>query len=82
MKLFEKIYPLRVEGNQLYYEGDLFFNRSNLNTNIPRRMQRHYRVPATNPEYAERSLSVKDYIFAVQNIEKCAFACFPPSLSK
>lgn len=82
MKLFEKVYPYRVEEDQIYYEGGLYFNLSNLNTNIPRKMQRHYRIPAINPEYAGKSLSVKDYIFALKNIEKYALVCFPTSSTK
>lgn len=82
MKFFEKIYPKNAEGELLYYEGGLYFNRSSLQTNIPRKLQRHYRIPALNPKYAEKSFSVKSYIRLFTNIDKYAIVCYFPLSSK
>lgn len=70
MRLFEKIYPQSIEQKRFYYSGGLFFDMSDCSTNIPRKDQRFYRVPATNPDYAGKSLSVKTHIRLRAEIRK------------
>lgn len=82
MKFFEKVYPHTTEGSRLYYGGGLFFDQHDCSTNIPRRRQRHYRVPAANPEYAGKSLSVRTHIKIQEDLSKNRLLCIPISISK
>lgn len=81
MKLFEKVYPYTTEGSRFYYEGGLFFDLHDCSTNIPRQKQRNYRVPAANPEYAGKSLSVKTHIKIQEDLSKNRILCIPVSIS-
>lgn len=62
-----KIYPQKEESGCFYYAEGMFFDVHDCRTNIPGRKQRHYQVPASNPEYAGKFLGVKAHI----RIRKC-----------